>query len=291
MLLETSAVLEGARILGTDLSAASIDAARRGSYPARSFRDGVHPWRDGCFTASGNRWQIDDRFRRRVTFATHNLAAADSPAACGAEPFDLIVCRNVLIYLDEATIVRAAATLLEGLAPGGWLLTGPTDPILPLGPGLLAVTTPAGIAYRRDARRSPAIAPPPVRPRPAPRRRVTASVATLPRPRDFAAADAYVADALRLLDAGNLGEALVAARRARYIDRSSVVAHVVLGRAFRLCGRPDAARRSLRRSRTLLAAHAPEAPVRGAGGVRAGALAAVVAAELSQLARTAALRP
>jgi hypothetical protein len=59
----------------------------------------------------------------------------------------------------------------------------------------------------------------------------------------------------------------------------------LLGRAFHLGGRIDASRRALRRCRVLLAAHGVDDPIPGTDGASAGALAAIVAAELTLLAR------
>jgi chemotaxis protein methyltransferase CheR len=289
ILLESCNVAERAQIVATDISAASIAAAYRARYPARSFRGNVDPWRGRCFVPAGDAWLIDPRFRGRISFAVHNLAAGGSDGVVAERDFDLIVCRNVLIYLEPAARERALNALAERLAPGGWLLTSPTDPMVPEHAGLEVVATDAGIAYRRLA---PAIAHD-VRPRVvalpprAAAARTAVAVTPLPdlRPSDAAAAEPHVAEALRLLDDGRPSEALIAARRARYLDRASPLAHLALGRAFRLCGRVDAARRSLWRSRVLLAAHDVDDPIPGADDTSAGALAAIVAAELTLLTR------
>lgn len=286
ILVEGCGLAERSRIVATDVSAAAIASASRGRYPERSFRGDVGPWRACCFTPGGSAWTIDPRFRERIAFAVHNVAADEPGEIGGVRAFDLIVCRNVLIYFEPAALERALRALTGRLAPGGWLFTSPTDPFAPARFGLEIVETEAGLAYRRplpDRPRPIAVPPCPshtARPR-------SGVVASLPaaRPIDPTAADAYLADALRLLDEGQPVEALASARRARYLDRSSPVAHLALGRAFRLCGRIDAARRSLRRSRVLLATHAADAPVRGADGASAGALSAVVTAELALLTR------
>jgi len=62
---------------------------------------------------------------------------------------DLILCRNVLIYFDRETVGRVARRLFDALAPGGWLVTGPSDPSLVDAAPFEAVATEAGVLYRR----------------------------------------------------------------------------------------------------------------------------------------------
>lgn len=273
---------ERALLLGTDVSSTAIDVARRGQYGAWSFRHDAADWRERGFTRTGKHWTVAAA-HRRVEFVVHNLMHP-APATGG---FDLILCRNVLLYFDRKTVERAAKLLVAALAPGGWLLTSATDPPLPNDLGLEMVPTPAGLAYRKPAATTaPAVLPPvhrasprktdppkphPLRPRPASRQRVDA--------------EAYVARALTFLDAGHLHQAAASARRALFLDRSLVVAHLTLARALRLTGSRAAAQRALRRGAALLEAHAPDAVVRGAGGALAGTLSAIAAAEFDLLMR------
>jgi len=203
--------------------------------------------------------------------------------------FDLILCRNVLLYFDRETVERAAQVLLAALGPGGWLLTSPTDPPLPSELGLETMPTPAGLAYRKPAvTTAPAVLLPVLQVTP---RKADAPKPHVVHPRPRAAsrqrfdAEAYVARALVFLDAGHLHQAAASARRALFLDRSLVIAHLTLARALRLCGSRAAAQRALRRGAALLEAHAPDAVVRGAGGALAGTLSAVAAAEFDLLMR------
>src|SRR5690606_29400924 len=61
--------------------------------------------------------------------------------------FDIVMCRNVLMYLTPAAIERAAGVLRDALAPDGSLIVGVSDPPLPLD-GLARVRTESGIAHR-----------------------------------------------------------------------------------------------------------------------------------------------
>jgi SAM-dependent methyltransferase len=71
------------------------------------------------FRRLGSEDALNDRLRPHVRFDAHNLLAAT-----GGREFDLILCRNVLIYFDDARRAEALARLTRALKPGGWLLVG-----------------------------------------------------------------------------------------------------------------------------------------------------------------------
>lgn len=152
ILCEQTGLAERAEILATDISRASLDKARRGSYAEWSLRSSPEAFIATYFRRSGKVFHVADRFKGRVAFEYLNLATDNYPSAAnGTAGTDLILCRNVLIYLDNSTIRRVAERMLECLAPGGWLITGPSDPPLwDLAP-FETIATPAGIIYKRRA--------------------------------------------------------------------------------------------------------------------------------------------
>lgn len=132
------------RVLGTDLSPSHLTTARAGSYGPWSRRESapeLHPLGDD---ASGSLF-IDPLLSEITTFELHNVL--DEPPA--RAPFDLILCRNVLIYFTPDAAVLAAERIASALAPGGVVLFGPLDLAEPP-PGLTRVGDPALAAYRRD---------------------------------------------------------------------------------------------------------------------------------------------
>jgi chemotaxis protein methyltransferase CheR len=136
-------------VYATDVSTRALAAARAGVYGAWSMR-GVPPdliaW---IAVERGTRYVVRDRWRRRVEFALGNLAGDTLPAFPVLGTMDLVLCRNVLIYFDEAAVRRAATLLYGALRDGGYLLTSPSDPPLwDLAP-FATQMTPAGIVYRR----------------------------------------------------------------------------------------------------------------------------------------------
>ena len=117
-------------ILGTDLSAQSLALARAGDYRViaglNSFRDVPALARHhfaAIFSAAATTWSASAELRRLTRFAQHNLATAPPPL----RDVDLVVCRNTLIYFDEAHSRSALASLEAALRPGGALLLGPAE--------------------------------------------------------------------------------------------------------------------------------------------------------------------
>lgn len=249
--LEAAGLRDRYHVLGTDLSRRSLERARDGAYGAWSLRGAAREAAARSLHREGDRWVVPPRLRARVRFEYLNLAEDVYPSLLtGTSGLDLILCRNVLMYLEPAVIAAVARRLHDCLAEGGWLLTGPADPLLaPLAP-LEAISTPAGLAYRRPAgaagsgrragtgpapRRAPP-APPPPRPAPAsrppappPPAAVLAAAEEAGRAGDWAAVLALAAPLLELAEgaawlvraaanAGDLGraDALAAAATDRH---------------------------------------------------------------------------
>jgi len=142
-----------AQILGTDVAVPRLQAAMRGRYTRWALRgvseDRVARW----FRRDGNYFDLDRAVRDSVEFRPLNLVHDEySSANSGATGFDLVVCRNVMIYFDIPTITTIATRLLDSLAADGWLVLGPSDPPLAEIVPCEAVLTPAGVAYRRAGR-------------------------------------------------------------------------------------------------------------------------------------------
>lgn len=116
-------------LLGTDINAPALEAARQGCYGAWSFRGTPATVRQQYFVPEGTRWRLSERVRAMVRFAHLNLALDAFPAPGPQGPdLDLIVCRNVTLYFSPAAAARLYRHFARALAPGGWLLLGPSDP-------------------------------------------------------------------------------------------------------------------------------------------------------------------
>ncbi len=118
------------RILATDLSARALEVATAARYGAWSLRGVPAPARARHFTVDGEALRVRDERRAPVRFARHNLLGPPPPGG----PFDLVVCRNVLLYFRPDQARALLGRLHAALRPGGLLLVGPVEE--PLAAGL-----------------------------------------------------------------------------------------------------------------------------------------------------------
>lgn len=111
-------------ILATDISARVLAVAREGRYSDRDVQRGVPAeLRERYFRREGDSWIASDRVRRLVTFRRLNLVQP----LVGLGQFDVIFCRNVLIYFDDETRRQIADRLHQLLSPGGLLVLGSVE--------------------------------------------------------------------------------------------------------------------------------------------------------------------
>jgi chemotaxis protein methyltransferase CheR len=166
MVLHQHGLLSRTTVLGTDLSQSALERARAGRYRGWSLRgveaDALAPYLE----SRAGEHRIRPELRERVLFKYLNLAEPSYPSPFdGTSEVDLIFCRNVFIYLSAPVILAIAQRLFEALAPGGYLVTGPSDPML-LDARFELLTTPGGIVYRRPL--SVQVEPAPIRSEPEP---------------------------------------------------------------------------------------------------------------------------
>lgn len=113
-------------ILGSDIDTDCLEAARAGLYGARALMRLTPALVEKYFEPAGpDRWRLVSDLRDSVQFSPVNIVDAESVRAHGT--FDVIFCRNVLIYFDDASRRLAAENLYESLAPGGFICLGHTE--------------------------------------------------------------------------------------------------------------------------------------------------------------------
>jgi chemotaxis protein methyltransferase CheR len=378
ILFEEQCLGASLHLVGTDVSRAALSKARAARYGAWSLRGSSEAWINCYFRRRPNReFELAERLRRQVTFEYLNLALDEYPSfVTGVWGNDLILCRNVLFYLDRETARAVARRLFDSLADGGWLITGPSDPPLGDYAPYDTVLSDAGVFYRRSHRSvvtagarlrgvrggaakdgfaaeeeitgvhpvtaptaalSPASAsapgPHPIQLHAAPSSRAQNASDSLSLARaafaagqyghaikhaqelvdDTAAAlevratanllgareaahlctaavlrfplgvELYVLQASLLLDLRDYEAAAQAARRLLYLDRSLVVAHLLLGSILGQKGDRAKAMRALRTARDLAAAVPPDDVLPFTDGERAGRLAAFARAQMDLL--------
>lgn len=120
------AALEEVTIDATDIDRASLERAAAAIYPVSLFKDAPPALVERYTEPDHGQRRIRERLRRRVRVARLDLHR-DPPAAA---PYDMIICRNVLIYFDRAGQDRIFAAFADALAPGGLLVLGKVETIL-----------------------------------------------------------------------------------------------------------------------------------------------------------------
>jgi chemotaxis protein methyltransferase CheR len=113
-------------ILALDVNPWILERARRGIFSAWSLRETSPELRARWFHAKGREFALDDSIRKSVTFVAGNLATDDAATAYPAS-FDVIFCRNVLMYFTRSKFQEAVARLARALTPGGYLFLGSAE--------------------------------------------------------------------------------------------------------------------------------------------------------------------
>jgi chemotaxis protein methyltransferase CheR len=115
-------------VWGTDINPKALEAARRADY-------GRWSWRQGDEAEAARRaLALAEETKACVRFARHNLLDSPvfdlegkDPSAAPGERFDLVFCRNVLVYFTPQNAAQAVERLRTSLRPGGWLVLGNMD--------------------------------------------------------------------------------------------------------------------------------------------------------------------
>ena len=111
-------------ILASDVSQHALAIARKGHYPTWELDRGLtSEQRSRFFTPTGNHWTITDEIRRLVEFQRLNFV--EPVPNLGS--FDIILCRNLLIYFNEATRTKICDRFFQLLNPQGYLLIGSAE--------------------------------------------------------------------------------------------------------------------------------------------------------------------
>jgi chemotaxis protein methyltransferase CheR len=135
-------------IVGSDIDTAALEQAMAGRYAQRSLARLPAELVERYFEPEHHhRRKIIDDLRESVRFTVANLIDGTSLAAQGR--FDVILCRNLLIYFDDDARAVAATNLFESLAPGGYLCLGHSESMTRISDRFNLVRLPDAIVYRR----------------------------------------------------------------------------------------------------------------------------------------------
>jgi chemotaxis protein methyltransferase CheR len=137
-------------IHGADIDSAVLDRARHAVYGDRSLQRMPKPWLAKHFTRIGaGRYRLDDSICGAITL--HQVNVCDTAAMRAFYDFDVIFCRNVLIYFDELSSRRAAENLYGALRPGGYLFLGHSESMSRISSIFNPIHLPEGFVYQRPA--------------------------------------------------------------------------------------------------------------------------------------------
>jgi chemotaxis protein methyltransferase CheR len=256
-------------ILGTDINEGFLATARRAQFGKWALRSVSPEEKAGYFTpADQEKWQLRPEFRSLVRFERHNLLSLlDGTSPLQFTEFDLILCRNVLIYFHPDTVTRIVGALRDCLLEDGWMLLGHAEPNPTFGSMMQALSLPGTVAYRRSgsaeafvsaigsppspepawtpsvpaaietkkpARKEPAPRPPPAKARPA----------VLPN----GSPDTLLAEIRRKADAGDFQAAHSLCLQALLDQPLNPVVHFYQGLISQALKRPMEAQQAFRRS-------------------------------------------
>lgn len=139
------------RVLATDISTRVLDQARRGRYSERQIDPVPRELRARHFARVSDpssdepRYEVSAKLRERILFKRLNLATPPFPMQ---GPLDVVMCRNVMIYFDQAVRQRLISEVERLLAPGGLLMIGHSETLNGITTGLRGIRP---TTYRKAA--------------------------------------------------------------------------------------------------------------------------------------------
>ncbi|MHA0855454.1 CheR family methyltransferase [Paenibacillus sp. CMAA1364] len=124
MILSDKKLLSNTNLVATDIDDGALDKANKGHYLERSLKDVPKDVANRYFTQDGLMYRIDDALKKSVQFKKQNLLLDTFENS-----YDLIVCRNVMIYFTEDAKNMLYHKFAKSLRPGGYLFVGSTEQI------------------------------------------------------------------------------------------------------------------------------------------------------------------
>ncbi len=257
-------------IIGTDINDSFLKAARQARFGKWALRSMPEEQRRRYFVDAGKeQWEVRREFRSLVRFERHNLLSLlDGTSPLELTDFDLILCRNVLIYFHPDTVTRIVGALRDRLDEDGWMLLGHAEPNPVFSAMMQTLSLPGTVAYRRGAGTAPLPIPAPLQPKttlqewrpllPEPTPEAPARRPGLPRltqiPQRAAPLPAPVpvgnvlGDIRTRADAGDFTAAADLCRKALVTEPLNAGLHFYQGLVLRALGHPDEAEKSFLKS-------------------------------------------
>lgn len=246
-LIEAGLLPEHISVDAVDISQVALGKARRGLYGRNSFRSMPAGMQERYFDTTPRGWLLREAVKTPVRFIQANLLQGGF--GIGHAGYDIIFCRNLLIYFDDPNRELALSLLERLLLPQGILFVGHAESAPLLNQWFASVGVPQTFAYRKKSTQASMPPPPAARPRATIISRRTAPFPLKPVPRAVeivalptAAPEEALLKARRLADEGRLAEAAVVCEALLRDDGPSASAYYLLGLVHDACGDADNAR-------------------------------------------------
>ncbi len=136
-----------AEIIASDISQQVISAAESGVYTSYSIRNVDDLYMRKYFTRQGETYLLDEKIRHSVRFRQHNMLSPLRPPELNN--FDVVFCRNVLIYFDIKTKQEAVSTTYDSLTAGGFLIIGSSESLHNITRAFKPTTIDRVVAYEK----------------------------------------------------------------------------------------------------------------------------------------------
>lgn len=136
-------------IVATDISPSSLDEAKAGIYDDISIGRGLSAdRRNRFFQKREQQWEVRKELKSRITFRQMNLLQSYA----GLGRFDMILCRNVLIYFSTELKSNVLQRMVDTLSPGGFLILGGTETMSNYSDAFQMLRLPNGVIYQLKSR-------------------------------------------------------------------------------------------------------------------------------------------
>jgi chemotaxis protein methyltransferase CheR len=136
-------------IISSDIDTGILRRARAGRYSARSVQNVPARWMEKYFRPVSDEYQLSDDIRDAVEFTRVNLAEPSDTLTY--RNFDVVFCRNLLIYFDDISRQTAAETFYEALNPGGFICLGHSESMSRISSLFKVRKFPEAIVYQKSS--------------------------------------------------------------------------------------------------------------------------------------------
>ncbi len=109
---------------GGEISLKMIRMMEEGAYTEWSLRTCGEEFKQEHFDLSGKKYIIKEKYKKNITVKRYNLLSQNTTLHFGTGRFDIILCRNLFLYMQPSAIEKVTLNLLSILEPGGFFITG-----------------------------------------------------------------------------------------------------------------------------------------------------------------------